>query len=103
MIANVPKSARFFGLAIAIGTMDMHHNLKIHPAYFEAVSDGRKTFEVRKNDRTFQVYDTVQLREWNPTADGYTGRKIDCRITYVLSAFHGIEAGYIVFGITKIE
>ena len=49
----------------------MHHELKILPPYFEAVIDGRKTFEIRKDDRGFQAGDTVMLREYDPEYKGY--------------------------------
>lgn len=82
----------------------MTHHLKIHPGFFEAVENGRKTFEVRSVvDRDFQFYDTLVLEEWNPFAyfprpndpeedarrkqAAYTGRKVTRLVTYVL---HGI-------------
>ena len=43
------------------------HELKIWPEYFLPVIEGRKTFEVRReDDRTFAVGDTLVLREWKP-------------------------------------
>jgi hypothetical protein len=44
----------------------MHHDLKIWPRWFQRVKDGSKTFEVRNNDRGFQMGDTVSLQEWDP-------------------------------------
>lgn len=44
----------------------MKHELKIWPQYYQAVADGSKTFEVRKNDRGFQKGDIVILNEFNP-------------------------------------
>lgn len=39
----------------------MIHELKILPEYFEAVTSGRKQFEIRKNDRDFKVGDQLIL------------------------------------------
>ena len=39
-----------------------HHYLKILPEYYEAVKSGDKTFEVRKNDRDYQVNDVLHLQ-----------------------------------------
>ena len=47
------------------------HDLKIKPEYFTAIADGRKTFEVRYNDRGFHVNDTLRLMEH--TGEEYTG------------------------------
>jgi len=42
------------------------HELKIWPQYYEAVANGSKTFELRKNDREFQKGDEVVLKEYDP-------------------------------------
>jgi len=39
----------------------MVHGLKIAPNYFEKVVSKEKTFEVRYNDRNFQVGDILKL------------------------------------------
>lgn len=44
----------------------MIHELKTWPRFFEAVKTGRKTFEVRRDDRGFMPEDTLKLREWIP-------------------------------------
>lgn len=76
------------------------HELKTLPEYFQAVWERRKPFEVRKDDRRFQVGDGLRLREHTPDAAGYTGRWIFAKVTYVLhgGAF-GVEPGHAVLGI----
>ena len=40
-----------------------HHKLKTESAFYQAVEAGIKTFELRVNDRNFQVGDMVTLQE----------------------------------------
>ncbi len=74
------------------------HELKIYPKYFDAVLDGSKLFEIRKNDRGFQVGDNIMLREWDNIK--YSGRTIYAEITYILDdKFVGLADGYVALGI----
>lgn len=58
------------------------HELKTSPANFDAVRKGRKTFELRRDDRDFQVRDWLLLREWE---DGvYTGRSCIVCVVHIL-------------------
>lgn len=50
------------------------HDLKILPAYFDDVAKGRKTFELRFDDRGYFEGDLLLLREWENGA--YTGRRV---------------------------
>jgi ribosomal protein S17 len=76
------------------------HELKTWRPYFEDVWEGRKAFEVRKNDRDFQVGDRVILRETGPRDP----RRIYATVGYVLSGGQfGIEPGYAVLGLTDIH
>ena len=59
------------------------HELKIRPEYFLLVSEGRKTFEIRRDDRGFRAGDIVVLREFDPREGGYTGQLIQKKIGYV--------------------
>ena len=61
----------------------MIHELKILPEYFEAVKNKTKKFEVRKNDRDFNVGDTLMLLEWKDNQ--YTGRFLIAETTYILN------------------
>ena len=84
------------------------HSLKINPAYFDAVKNGIKTFEIRKNDRNYRVGDTLTLGEWVPGTwekGSWTGRRVEVAITYVLTHDQfpdGIGDGYAVLGIRVI-
>lgn len=74
------------------------HELKIYPKYFDAVLNGSKQFEIRKNDRNFQVGDNIFLRECDNIK--YSGRTIFAEITYVLGdGFIGLAEGYVALGI----
>lgn len=62
--------------------MSSQHHLKTFPEYFNAVENGTKPFEVRKNDRNYQVGDTLHLQEYSNGA--YTGREVRKRsVTYL--------------------
>lgn len=58
------------------------HELKIWPSFFCAVKEGRKTYEIRKNDRGFMVGDSIRLNEYD-LSHGYTGQSIDVKVTYL--------------------
>jgi hypothetical protein len=82
-----------------------HHELKTWPAYFAAVIEGQKTFEIRNDrDRGFQSGDTITLREYNPCGDivvleasEYSGRTHDARVGYVSTWEQ--KPGYVVFSL----
>ncbi|MDT1958956.1 ASCH/PUA domain-containing protein [Carnobacterium divergens] len=73
------------------------HTLKTEPSYFEAVLNGSKKFEIRKNDRNYQVGDFLLLQEWDPKESMYTGRSVLVKIIY-MSDFKQNE-GYVVLSI----
>lgn len=74
------------------------HEIKILPQYFADVSKGIKQFELRKDDRDYQVGDLVRLREWD--GKEYTGNKMIVGIKYVLRDCpeYGLMDGYCIFG-----
>ncbi|MCL1799965.1 MAG: DUF3850 domain-containing protein [Promicromonosporaceae bacterium] len=83
------------------------HVLKIERRWWDAIRDGSKTFEVRRNDRNYQRGDRVQF-QLILTGPVVMGAPIEFEIyeiTYVLpsGAIPGIEHGYCVFGIKEIE
>lgn len=81
------------------------HDLKTWPEFFALVASGRKTFELRKNDRNFRVYDVLRLREWDPSTSEYTGRTCLVRITYIATSEKtgALKEGYVCMGIQLIR
>lgn len=80
-------------------TTTIQHDIKTLPEYFDAVIRGDKTFEVRKGDRPYAVGDVLALREWTGH-DGYSGRILRVRMTYILPGGEfGIDPDYVVMGI----
>lgn len=41
------------------------HELKLDIKYFDDVRSGKKNFEIRKNDRDYQVGDILELKAWD--------------------------------------
>ena len=78
----------------------MQHDLKCHPQYFDALADGSKTFEIRFNDRGYEVGDTLLLRRYDPQT-GYTGESLTRRVTYVLSSYVALTPGYVAMGLAE--
>jgi hypothetical protein len=60
------------------------HDLKIWPEYFDPLIEHRKTFELRKADRDYKEGDTLNLKEWDPKTEKYTGLEAEVEITYIL-------------------
>jgi ASC-1-like (ASCH) protein len=76
--------------------MRKHHYLKTETEYFQAVEKGKKKFELRNNDRDFEVGDIVYLEE---TVQGVkTGRQLpSLEIMYVLKGGkYGLEENYCI-------
>ena len=72
------------------------HYVKITPKYYIDVEKGVKNFEVRFNDRDYQLYDILHLREF---ADGeFTGREITKEICYILDSPEYCKTGYVIIG-----
>ena len=73
------------------------HELKIVASYYEDVISGKKSFELRKNDRGYKQGDSLKMLEFK---DGkHTGRTIDADIIYMLEDYTGLTEGYCILGI----
>jgi hypothetical protein len=79
------------------------HLLKTWPEYYSRVESGQKKFELRKNDRDFQVGDTLILQEYDPISEFYTCNEIKVSVDYILHGpCFGIEEGFCVMSISPI-
>jgi len=75
------------------------HELKLQQPFFNDVYYNRKDFEVRKDDRGFEVGDLLILVEY-PAENPRFVFKV---IKYILNGGqHGIEDGYVVLGLKDI-
>lgn len=74
------------------------HDLKCWVGFFQDVIDGRKTFEIRNDDRGYKVGDVLFLREWSPDDKVYTGRNCCRVVTYITS--WGQSQGHVVMSIS---
>ncbi len=76
----------------------MIHQLKIEKQHFEDVVSGKKTFEVRNNDRNFQEGDGLALNEIDENGV-YTDRSALYDVIYVLKNPEYVKEGFVILGI----
>lgn len=84
------------------------HEIKLRREFVEPILKRKKTFEIRKNDRGYQVGDkirfTVVTENGNPAIKDDDVAYLESReftITYVIGGW-GIKDGYVVFGIEPV-
>lgn len=76
------------------------HTLKTWPFYFEDILSGAKKFEIRNDDRNFQLGDQLTLVEWDRERDQATGRRLEAYVTYKVNGGQfGIQSDFCVLGI----
>ncbi|CAO0822454.1 putative DUF3850 domain-containing protein [Desulfarculales bacterium] len=99
------------------------HELKEWPEFFVHTLSGRKKFQLRLNDRDFQVGDELLIKEWDNKGEygspaektepvGYTGRAVVLRVDYIMrsedtrgveSKFVPIALGYIIMSTSLVS
>lgn len=83
------------------------HRLKVFVKYADAIMNGTKTFEVRKNDRGYKVGDKIVFDV--VTNEGYAVGEAarhplngaTYRIDYILDDFEGLAQKYVALAISK--
>lgn len=90
----------------------MIHLLKTDPEVFHRIATKEKTFELRKDDRHFQVDDHLilletvhtgkEMKEGKPLI--YTGAALPFHVPYILRGpAYGLEDGWVILSIKPIE
>jgi hypothetical protein len=85
----------------------MIHELKIGKPYFEAIVDGRKTFELRYNDRGYNTGDIIKFTVMDGIYDctyNYTKNNIciNYKITYLISG-SWLKENFVAFSIVPVK
>lgn len=101
--AGAPADAR--------GIERKRHVLKCWPEFYDAIAGGRKTFELRRDDRGFEVGDVLELRWWNPETESYyDGDSSDtntlfARVSYVLrdAPNFGLAPGFAIMSFELVD
>lgn len=80
MICNDCFAAAFLSQeALDIGIHKVHE-LKIESRHFDVMAKGEKLFELRKDDRLFEVGDVLILNRYLQEENKHTGEKIEAHI-----------------------
>lgn len=86
------------------------HELKCYSEYFSRIQSGQKTFEIRKNDRDYQVGDILILTETNrkdrdtrDMADVFYPSHNQLRAKVVYLTNYAQVEGYVVLGIRLMQ
>ena len=85
------------------------HELKLSCYFADAIWEGRKSFELRRNDRGYQTGDRIRFRVVNRSAttdeEMYPEHPIcgvEYEITYILSGW-GLNNDMVALAIRKVE
>jgi hypothetical protein len=89
------------------------HELKMESQYFDEMVKGNKLFELRKDDRLFEIRDVLILNRYLPEEKKHTGERIEAHIVgifgreerekYVMQqAFGKAEETYVILSLGKI-
>lgn len=86
------------------------HVLKKDPEVFQATVDGNKPYEIRLDDRNYQVGDILHVKETlhsgeSMKLDGapliYTGREYTVEVTYILRGY-GLNPDWVIMSFKGI-
>lgn len=81
------------------------HTVKSVEPFFTDTWYSIKLFDVRPNDRGYQVGDLLLQKQYDPVQDSYSGRFILARITYVAGPQQHIplHEDFVILGLKILE
>ena len=79
---------------------ERRHKLKLAKMFFDDVRSGRKSFDLLKNDRNYQLGDIIEYREMDKGEE--TGRVIEKEVIYILEGFKGLQENYCILALADI-
>jgi Domain of unknown function (DUF3850) len=80
--------------------------LKTVNPFFQGVWDRKKKFEIRLNDRDFQVGQVLMLKEYCPERKIFLGRWVLVQVKYVLTSDQfpqGLQPGYAAMSCQEVD
>ena len=80
----------------------MRHKLNIDESYLTQLLSGKKTFEVRLNDRGYNAGDTLEFHDPSCINQGSNCRKYLFDVLYVHSGL-GLQPNYVVMSVQQSE
>ncbi len=93
--------------------MSKTHKLKTDPKPFSDSFIGVKGFEIRYDDRDYQVGDTLILMETKYSGDdmrengkplNFTSRQVHQTVDYILRGpIYGLNSGWVILGVTTFR
>lgn len=83
---NLPSDSRETGQKV--------HQIRLGASFFADVCSGKKSFELRKNDRDYKKGDIIEMMEFKDGKN--TGRTVRVLVTYILEDYTGLEDGYCI-------
>ncbi|XVS67860.1 DUF3850 domain-containing protein [Actinosynnema sp. CA-299493] len=90
--------------------MNKWHELKSWPQFFRSIIDGRRTHELRCNDREYSIGDVLFLCEYEPSSASYTGATCKVVVTSITSdsvpcavSTSGLTKGYCIMSIRVVD
>lgn len=77
------------------------HRIKMGPTFFNEVTNGGKTFEIRKNDQDYKEGDILEIIEFQDGKN--TGHIKRLLVTYILTECTGLVEGYCIMAVRLLE